>query len=123
MTVKFREVIPVFRIFDETKAREFYCGFLGFHIDWEHRFAPDAPLYMRVSLPGLVLHLSEHHGDCSPGGYVVVETRGLDDLHAALLAKNYRYNRPTIEDRPWDARTVTVVDPFGNRIMFNEAKT
>ncbi|WP_442191626.1 glyoxalase superfamily protein, partial [Rhizobium leguminosarum] len=20
------------------RAMEFYCGFLGFHLDWEHRF-------------------------------------------------------------------------------------
>jgi hypothetical protein len=32
-----------------------------------HRFAPDLPLYMQVSRDGSVLHLSEHHGDCSPG--------------------------------------------------------
>lgn len=27
---------PILRIFDETKAREFYAGFVGFSIDWEH---------------------------------------------------------------------------------------
>ncbi len=28
---------PILRIFDEAKAKEFYVGFLGFKVDWEHR--------------------------------------------------------------------------------------
>ena len=64
--------IPILRIFDEAKAREFYLGFLGFTVDWEHRFAPDLPLYMQVSRGGLVLHLSEHQGDATPGSTVLV---------------------------------------------------
>jgi len=54
---------PIFRIFDEAKAREFYVDFLGFTIDWEHRFEPGLPLYMQVSKDDCILHLSEHHGD------------------------------------------------------------
>jgi hypothetical protein len=30
--------IPVVRTFDEQKAKETYGDFLGFAIDWEHRF-------------------------------------------------------------------------------------
>jgi len=29
---------PVLRIFDVEKAKDFYFGFLGFSVDWEHRF-------------------------------------------------------------------------------------
>jgi catechol 2,3-dioxygenase-like lactoylglutathione lyase family enzyme len=36
-------------VFDETKAREFYVEFLGFKVDWEHRFEPGTPLYMQLS--------------------------------------------------------------------------
>jgi Glyoxalase superfamily protein len=28
---------------------------------------------------------------------------------------------PGIEDAPWGARTLTVTDPFANKIVFNEA--
>ena len=42
-------VVPTFRIFSLEKAREFYLDFLGFKIDWEHRFDPTAPVYMQVS--------------------------------------------------------------------------
>ena len=54
---------PILRIFDEARAREFYQDYLGFRIDWEHRFAPGMPLYLQVSRVDCVLHLSEHHGD------------------------------------------------------------
>jgi hypothetical protein len=109
-------------MFDEAKAREFYIGFLGCAIDWEHRFEPDLPLYMQVSRGGLRLHLSEHHGDGSPGARVFVEMTGLDELHAELSARHYKYGRPGIVDAPWGARTLTVHDPFGNQITFNERK-
>ena len=68
------KAIPILRIFDEAKAREFYLGFLGFTVDWEHRFEDGLPLYMQISRGDLVLHLSEHHGDCCPGACVYVRT-------------------------------------------------
>lgn len=37
MPATFRAV-PIFRIFDVAKAKEFYVGFLGFQVDGEHRF-------------------------------------------------------------------------------------
>ncbi|MDN3713394.1 glyoxalase superfamily protein [Paracoccus cavernae] len=64
--MNFTETAPIMRIFDIGKARDFYCGFLGMSWDWEHRFHPDAPLYAQISRAGLVLHLSEHHGDRRP---------------------------------------------------------
>jgi hypothetical protein len=69
-------VIPVLRIFSVDKAREFYLDYAGFHLGWEHRDEPNAPLYMQVSRDGLVLHLSEHHGDGSPGACFHVDYRG-----------------------------------------------
>ena len=66
MTVQFERAVPIFRIFSLDKAREFYLDFLGFKIDWDHRFDPIAPLYRQISRRNLILHLSEHHGDGSP---------------------------------------------------------
>jgi catechol 2,3-dioxygenase-like lactoylglutathione lyase family enzyme len=64
--VTFIRTIPILRIFSVEKAKEFYCGFLGFSVDWEHTFEPGLPVYMQVSRGDLRLHLSEHHGDGSP---------------------------------------------------------
>ena len=38
MAIEFQRAVPVFRIFSLEKAREFYLDFLGFKVDWEHRF-------------------------------------------------------------------------------------
>lgn len=89
-------------------------------MDREHRFEPTAPLYLQICRHGLVLHLSEHHGDACPGSRVLVQTACLDEYHREITAKGYRFMRPGIERAPWDARVMEVIDPFGNRLRFNE---
>jgi uncharacterized glyoxalase superfamily protein PhnB len=116
--VTFSKTTPILRIFDEAKAREFYVDFLGFTVDWEHRFESDLPLYMQVSRGGCVLHLSEHYGDASPGSAVRIETTDLDAYNAELLSKRYKHARPGIEDMPWGTRDMSIRDPFGNRLIF-----
>ena len=116
----FRGTIPILRIFAVDKAMEFYVDFLGFKVDWEHRFGDNFPLYAQISRGGLRLHLSEHHGDASPGSTVFVWMRGIAAYHAELKAKDYRYNKPGLEDAPWDAKVMEVSDPFGNWLRFSE---
>jgi catechol 2,3-dioxygenase-like lactoylglutathione lyase family enzyme len=118
--VRLADAIPILRIFSVEKAREFYLDFLGFKTDWEHRFGDHFPLYTQISRAGLRLHLSEHHGDASPGSTVFVWMRGIAKFHRELTAKNYRYNKPGLEEAPWNARVVEVSDPFGNKIRFSE---
>lgn len=121
-----QKVIPLFRIFDLTKAEEFYINWLGFHSDWQHRFAETMPVYWQISKDNLVLHLTEHHGDCCPGAKVYVECSGLRAYHAELIIKEYPFNRPGVdspglETAPWNALTMEVIDPFGNRLLFSES--
>lgn len=113
-------VVPILRMLDIAKAREFYVDFLGFTWDWEHRFDDNAPLYAQISRAGVVIHLSEHHGDGAPGSHITIQTKGIAALHRELTAKKYRYARPGLEDQPWGARTITVADPFANRLTFSE---
>jgi uncharacterized glyoxalase superfamily protein PhnB len=120
MAIETLQVIPLLRIFSVDKAKEFYVGFLGFTIDWEHRFDDNAPLYMQVSKGRCVLHLTEHHGDCCPGSTVFIWLTGIEELHRALTAAAYRYMRPGLERTPYGSLSVEVIDPFGNRIRFNE---
>ncbi|MCF4164186.1 VOC family protein [Zavarzinia compransoris] len=117
--VSFGPAIPIVRIFDVAKAREFYLDFLGFKVDWEHRFGDDFPLYMQVSRGGLKLHLSEHAGDATPGGNMCVAVTGIAAFQAELAAKNYRYMKPGLEDMGGRIE-MQVTDPFGNRIRFME---
>ncbi len=116
-----QSLTPLFRMFDEARAREFYVDFLGFSVNWEHRFGPDLPLYMEVARDGVRIHLTGHHGDCCPGAALRVGTRELDTLLAELTEKNDRHARPGIDEPPWGGREMSVTDPFGNRITFFES--
>ncbi len=115
------ETCPIFRSFDESKARAFYLDWLGFKVQFEHRFHPGAPLYMGIQRGGLVLHLSEHHGDATPGSITFVRMRAVKALHEEIMARPYANNRPGLEDAPWGL-TFEVIDPFGNRLRFAEAQ-
>jgi uncharacterized glyoxalase superfamily protein PhnB len=120
MSIAFLQTIPILRIFDVAKAKEFYVNYLGFTLDWEHHFDDRSPAYLQVSRSGLLLHLSEHHGDCCPGSTVFVWMSGIAAFHQEITAKNYAFLRPGLETTFYDARCVEVTDPFGNRIRFNE---
>lgn len=120
MSLQVQRVIPVLRIFSIEKAREFYFGYLGFQLDWEHRFEPELPLYMQVSRDGLILHLSEHYGDGTPGSHFRVDIQGVRAFHAELTAKGYSYYRPGLNETPWKTLELTLLDPFGNRIILSE---
>ena len=65
--IAFEPAVPIVRIFDIAKAHEFYLGFLGFKVDWEHRFDPDMPLYTQVSRAGLAAASFRACRRCQPG--------------------------------------------------------
>jgi len=117
--IRIEPAIPIVRIFDEAKARAFYNDWLGFATDWEHRFAEGMPLYTQVSRSGCLLHLSEHHGDATPGGTSFVRMTGIEAFHAELKSRPYANMNPGLETAPWGLE-VTVIDPFGNRLRFCE---
>lgn len=116
--MQFKTVIPTLRSFDEAKAKEFYVDWLGFTIDFEHRFEPNTPLYMSVSRGGCTFHLSEHHGDGSPGIHVRVEVPELEAFHAELHSRPYKNYRPGLEDMEWGSREMAVQDGAGNKLIF-----
>lgn len=111
--------VPILRIFDRPKAMEFYVDYLGFVLDWEHGYDDHSPLYAQVHRGSTVLHLSEHHGDASPGGAALVPVRDVHALHDELRARPYDYARPGVRDEDW-GRVMVVIDPFHNRIVFHE---
>jgi len=109
--------IPILRMFDEDKAREFYVDFLGFRVDWGHRFEKGLPLYWQVSRGHCILHLSEHYGDATPGTALRIHVDDIDMLYAELTKKHHPFGRATVQQQPW-AREIQLRDPFGNRLVF-----
>jgi hypothetical protein len=85
--VKFH-TIPILRIFDESKAPEFYLDFPGMSVDWEHRFEPDTPIYIQAPRGELVFYLSEYSGDGTPGTTIFINIDELDQFHSALHQKD-----------------------------------
>lgn len=115
-----KESIPILRIFDVDQALAFYRDYLGFRQDWEHRFAADLPLYTQLSRGGAKVHLSEHHGDASPGGGVLFTVTDVRALHAELQDRRSAV-RPGVEQQDWGL-TLTVEDPFHNRLTFHQPR-
>lgn len=118
--LKVTEVVPMLRIFDKKKAEEFYIDWLGFIVEWEHRFEEKFPVYMEITKGGMKIHLTEHHGDCNPGGKIYIECTGLREYQRQLLDKNYSFNKPALENASWGSPAMTVIDPFGNQLLFTE---
>ena len=119
--MKLEAPIPLFRIFDHELAKRFYVGWLGFKVDWEHQFSPTAPYYLQVSRDAARLHLTEHYGDCSPGAKVFVAVDDVAAFHQELSTRPNPNMNPGIEDAPWGARIMEVIDPFGNRLCFSQS--
>lgn len=117
---KIQSITPVLRILDVTKAKEFYIDWLGFSVDWEHRFGENFPLYFQVSKSGIIIHLTEHYGDCIPGARIRIQFSGLRDFHSQLI--DYRYFKPGIEKTEWGTHEMPVTDPFGNHLVFVDDK-
>lgn len=117
--ITFERAIPILRVFDQAKVDEFYVGFLGFTFDWEHRFEPGLPRYAQYHRSDLIIHLSEHHGDGTPGSALFLRMKGIREFHADLIKKQYGFYRPGLDSTDIGL-CVTVVDPFGNTLRFCE---
>lgn len=111
---------PIFRSFDEAKARAFYVDYLGFTWDGAHRHADGLPLYAFLSKGTLRLHLSEHHGDCTPGSTIMVDIADAQALLDEFRSRGHANANPSIEELPW-GRQIAITDPFGNTLRFLES--
>jgi catechol 2,3-dioxygenase-like lactoylglutathione lyase family enzyme len=100
------------------KAKEFYIDWLGFEIEWEHQFEPNFPYYIGLKKDDIQLHLSEHHGYSVPGVTIYIVCTEVEKFHNSL--KPYKYYRPSVEKTFYNTLLMTVQDPFGNKLCFNE---
>ena len=110
-SVRVEEAIPVLRVTDAGSSIAWYTR-LGYEAEWEHRFDPSAPAFIRVTRHGAsALFLSEHGADA--GGPLVsgmVVYLRVDDVDS--IAKQFDAE---VVERPW-AREVWLTDPDGNRL-------
>ena len=119
MTISIGAAVPILRMFDLAATKRFYLDYLGCTLDWQDGEA-DRPVYMQVSRGDLVLHLSSHHDDGTPGGAVLIQTRGVDALHAELAEHDYPFLNPGVGPGPGGGREMQLIDPASNRLRFYE---
>jgi catechol 2,3-dioxygenase-like lactoylglutathione lyase family enzyme len=112
--------VPVLRVMSMEVALPFYVDYLGFTLDWEHRFDVGMPVYAQVSWASATVHLSEHYGDGSPHGVVWIPVADVNELHQRLHARTDQPLRPGIDADAPGGPTLEVTDPYGNLLRFAE---
>lgn len=114
--------IPVLPMFNEEESKAFYCEFLDYQVDWEHRFRDDtsSPLYMQIRFGRSVLHLNGHAERDAPGFEVRIPVRDLAGYCAHLGAKRASLEQPCVVDPRYEGRgtDLNLDDPSGNRLVF-----
>jgi hypothetical protein len=65
-----------------------------------------------------LIHLSEHHGDGTPGSVVWIAVDDIHGLHAELAAKDYRYAKPGAPEDGPGGPGFDLIDPSGNTLRF-----
>jgi catechol 2,3-dioxygenase-like lactoylglutathione lyase family enzyme len=114
----FQPPIPILRSFDEKATKSFYVEFLGFKIEFEHRFEPNLPLYFGIRRDDCVLHLSEHFGDSTPGSALRIDVADVNAYCRTLNEKQSKHARPGVQSQPWGYDDMAISDPSGNRLIF-----
>ena len=122
MNFKIHTSIPVVRMLDEETTLTFYVDYLGFEIDWEHRFGddPKSPLYAQVRHGNATLHLNGHANTDSPVCEVRFPVTNLDEYCEYLRAKTQGAEKPEVVDPRYEGRNtdMNIIDPSGNHLVF-----
>jgi catechol 2,3-dioxygenase-like lactoylglutathione lyase family enzyme len=114
--IELKSPIPILRMFDVRATKRFYLDYLGCQLDWEEG-GQDCPAFMQISRGLLILNVSSHHGDGTPGAVVLVFVDDIEALHAELSAKHYPFISPAIEAHGV-GREMVLLDPASNQIRF-----
>jgi len=117
-----QRVFPQLRMTDWQRSQSHYVDGLGFAVDWTHQFEPGFPVFAQFTRDGLSLFLTEHAGDCQPGGAAYFVVDDVDALHREIIERGVVTALEAPEDTPWNTREMVVIDPDGNRLRFANPK-
>ena len=116
--------IPVLRMSAEAAAKAFYVDFLGFEIEWEHRFedSPESPLYMQIRLGQAVIQLNGHAKPDTPPAEVRTLVRGVQAFCNYLRSIESKFPKPSVVDPRYSGKNtdMNLIDPFENYLVFWE---
>lgn len=115
----FGSSIPVVRMLDEDASTRFYLDYLGYTVDWEHRFEEGTDLYMQIRRGPSVLHLNGHATDESPVTEVRIPVRDLEGFCVWLCEKDWPEKAEAVDPRYEGKNTdLNLLDPAGNHLVF-----
>lgn len=112
-----QRVVPALRISSYPASKAFYES-LGFREAWTHQFAPGMPLFAAMQFDGMEVFLTEHTGDCQPGGLVHFYVADVDALYDDFLQYGVAVEQAPNNDIGADLRAMSVLDPDRNRLKF-----
>jgi catechol 2,3-dioxygenase-like lactoylglutathione lyase family enzyme len=123
MTKNILAAIPVLHISDSRSAEDFYCGKLGFTVQWDYRPASPKsdPAYLGLDRDGVGIHLSSFPGDGVYGSVAAFYVNGVDALFAEFAARKVTIGLEPC-DQSWGNREMYVRDPDGNSLRFIQPK-
>jgi catechol 2,3-dioxygenase-like lactoylglutathione lyase family enzyme len=113
--------IPVLRVSDYDAASAFYAGWLGFKIDQEQR-PDDGPFLLRLTLKDYTLQLIQSPPGAAGSWVILAGFKNLVAYRKLMSMKDVPYAKPVLRQAPGEANTLsmTLMDPFGNRLEFRE---
>lgn len=113
--------VPLLHVTTSAAAEKFYCGKLGFKLEFAHRPAgvADDPCYMAVSRDKARIILSSFSGDGVAGGVVNLHIDDVDDLYVEFVANQVAVDSGPV-DQTWGTREMYVKDADGNSLRFIE---
>lgn len=112
-----QRVVPALRVASYAASKPFYES-LGFREEWTHQVEPGVPAFACVVFDGMELFLTEHAGDCQPGGLVHFYVADVDALYDDFLEYGVDVERVPNNDLGADLRVMSVLDPDRNRLKF-----
>lgn len=115
------KTIPQLRVFDYDRAVAFYIGWLGFTLEKEFR-PEEGRFSLEISKDEVSLELIQHPDDGSRGASVLVRDFKGMVAYRDTFPLDAAFPRPPLRQVPREPNTLsmTIVDPFRNRIEFRE---
>jgi RimJ/RimL family protein N-acetyltransferase/catechol 2,3-dioxygenase-like lactoylglutathione lyase family enzyme len=118
--VAFYDVHPVIEVCDVQAAVDFYCGRLGFQLDWSLGDPPGAASVSRIDWQPLGatirFTLTPDEPSARPG-WLSIGVDDVDRLHDEYLAAGVEISQPPT-GQPWGLREMEIVDCHGQRLSF-----
>lgn len=121
-TAHINGIAPQFLVDDLERAVGYYCGKLGFELDFRYQ-----SFYAAVSRDGFAIHLKHaqkleadrDHRKQNDHLDAYISVSGIRDLFSDLEARGARVIKP-LEERPWACVDFYVEDPDGYILCFSE---